>query len=435
MEYLVAGSILWFVICISLASQSLGSRMSVAATSPLQHGVYKDRRSDRRFSQKLFIGALLARLSIVFVFTATDAIRTLHLSPDSLRYHREGVVIASQMAAGNFNWPNWIDNAWFQFTGFIYYLLAPEPFLIQLINITLGALTPILVYHLVARAYENQQCARWAAILTAFFPSFIYWSCLMLKDSLSIFAMALLVLSLVSIRQKFNVKWLLSIGFTLLVFIGIREYMFFVTIFFILVSFFPVEGKRTGPLIIKLTLLVVLLGAGTYVAGFGILGLDYIKSSHYFDLEYINQSRVNIGDHGSGAFFDDPSQALWGKDITSTLKAAGAAIYFFLVSVDLTRLGSIRQLMALPEVLLTICLIPSLFRGVVYSWRNFRQQSLPLMIFAFGIMAVYSSAATNMGAMFRWRMQAMPFILAFIVLGLVAKGRGKIYQSFKRVLG
>lgn len=435
MEYLVAGSIIWFVICISLASQGLGSRASVVISAPLQIGVNVNRRSVRGFCRKLFIGGFLARLSIVIVFAVTDAIRTLHLSPDSLRYHREGIVIVAQMAAGNFNWSNWIDNAWFQFTGFIYFLFAPEPFLIQLINITLGALTPILVYHLVARVFNNIQCARWSAILTAFFPSFIYWSCLMLKDSLSIFAMALLVLALVSLRRKFNVKWLFAIAFSLLVFIGIREYMFFVAIFFIMVSFFPVEGKRTGPLLVKMALIVALLGAGTWAAGFGFLGMDYVRQSHYFDLEYINQSRINIGDHGSGAFFDDPSEALWGKDLVSTLKAVAAAVYFFLVSIDLTRLGSIRQLMALPEVLLTICLLPSLFRGIAYSWRNYRQQSLPLLVFALGIMAVYSSAATNMGAMFRWRMQAMPFILAFIVIGLVVKGKGKIYRGFQQLMG
>ena len=344
------------------------------------------------------------------------------------------MVIAEQMATGNFNWPNWIDNAWFQFTGLVYYLIAPEPWLIQLINITLGALTPVVVYHLVARVYENERCARWTALMTAFFPSFIYWSCLMLKDPLSIFAVSLLVLGLVSLRRKFDVKWLFAIAFSLLVFIGIREYLFFVAIFFILMSLFPVEGKRTGTILVKLAFILVLLGAATWAAGFGFLGMDYIQNSHYFDLEYINASRVNIGDHGSGAMFANPEEALWGKDLASTLRAAGAAIYFSLVSLDLTELDSLRQLMALPEVLLTVFLLPSLFRGMLYSWRKYRQAAMPLFVFACGLMAVYGSAATNMGAMFRWRMQALPFLMAFISIGLIVKGRGNLYRAFLRFM-
>lgn len=174
MEYLVAGALVFFFTCLGLDSQRIGRRSAVVTSASAVHGVTSSRKTSRNFTQKLFFGGFAVRLGIVMIFVATGAIRTLHLSPDSLRYHREGVVIAGQMAAGNFNWPNWIDNAWFQFTGLIYHLFAPEPFLIQLINITFGALTPILVYHLVVSVYENEQCARWTAILTAFFPSFIY---------------------------------------------------------------------------------------------------------------------------------------------------------------------------------------------------------------------------------------------------------------------
>ena len=433
MEYLLIGSLLWCVLGISLASQRIGHRSAVAVNMAAQEGPVAF-ASAHTFCRKLFFGAFAVRFAIVLFFTATDAIRSLHLSPDSLKYHRVGMEIAEQMAAGNFNWPNWLDNGWYQFTGLVYYLIVPEPFLIQLVNITLGSLTPVLVYHLVARVYGHEQCARWTAIMVAFFPSFIYWSCLMLKDPVSIFAVCLLVLALVSLQQKFAVQWLFAILFSMLVFIGVREYLFFVCVFFILASFFPVEGQRTAMALVKLAVLVTLLGAATWAAGYGFLGMDYIQNSHYFDLDYINSSRVAIGDHGSGAFFANPDQALWGKDLMSTLRAAAAAVYFSLVSIDLTRLGSFRQLMALPEVLLTVCLLPSLFRGILYSWRNYRQKAMPLFVFAFGLLAVYGSAATNMGAMFRWRMQALPFLMAFIIVGLIVKGKGTLYRTFLRFL-
>jgi hypothetical protein len=386
----------------------------------------------RRFLLRLFVGALLVRLVGVIIISVTDAIRQLSLSPDSLRYHREGLLIAEQMRDGFFNAPNWIDNGWFQFTGLVYFLLGPDPVYIQLINITLGALTPLIVFRLVLAVYRVEKMARVVALLVAFFPSFVYWSCLMLKDPLSIFSISLLVLAVVQLREGLRPAPLIAMGFALAALVAVREYLFFVCIFLIAASYIPVQGRRTGPLLATMCSLLLLIGAATYFAGFGVLGADYIRQSHYFDLEYINQSRINIS-HGSGAFFDAPETAVWGESFASTARAALAAVYFFFVSIDLSQIGSARQLMALPEILVILCLLPSLVRGLRASWQQVRQQSLPLAVFAFGLLAVYGSAATNMGAMFRWRMQALPLLLTFMVCGVFVHGRGTIYKLLNRV--
>jgi len=386
----------------------------------------------RRFLWRLFAGAFVVRLIGVLLISVTDAIRSLSLSPDSLRYHEEALAIAEEMRGGFFNAPNWIDNGWFQFTGLVYYVLGPDPLYIQLVNILLGALTPLVVFRLVLEVYGVEKLARVTALLVGFFPSFIYWSCLMLKDPLSIFSVSLLVLAIVNLRRSFSAGTLAVMAFCLLMLLGVREYLFFVSVFLIVVSYIPVEGRRTIPLLATMTGVVALIGVTTYAAGFGVFGLDYIRQSHYFDLEYINQSRINIS-HGTGAFFDAPEDAVWGESAGSTFRALAAAIYFFFVSIDLTQIGSLRQLMALPEVLMFLLLLPSLARGLRYSWHHARQAALPLAVFAFGLLAVYGSAATNMGAMFRWRMQALPLLLTFMVCGAFVHGRGPIYRTLKRL--
>ncbi|HSX59231.1 MAG TPA: hypothetical protein VLF18_03425 [Tahibacter sp.] len=388
--------------------------------------------SAQRFLLRLFVGGFLVRAVGVLVIGLTDAIRQLNLSPDSLRYHREGMAIAEQMRDGFFNAPNWIDNGWFQFTGLVYYLFGPNPVYIQLVNIALGALAPLVVFRLVLAVYRVDTIARVVALLVAFFPSFVYWSCLMLKDPLSIFSISLLALAVVRLRDGFGPAPLIAMTLSLLALLGIREYLFFVCLFLIAASYFPVEGRRTVPLLLTLSGVVVLLGTATWFAGFGVLGADYIRQSHYFDLEYINQSRIAIS-HGSGAFFAAPETAVWGQDVASTARAALAAVYFFFVSIDLTQIGSARQLMALPEILVILCLLPSLVRGLRASWHHARQQSLPVAVFAFGLLIVYGSAATNMGAMFRWRMQALPFLLTFMVYGVFVHGRGPIYGLLRRM--
>ena len=386
----------------------------------------------QRFLLRVFVGGWLVRAIGVAIIAMTDAIRQLSLSPDSLRYHREGMAIAEQMRDGFFNAPNWIDNGWFQFTGLVYWLLGPEPVYIQLINITLGALTPLIVFRIALAVYRVEKLARVVALLIAFLPSFVYWSCLMLKDPLSIFSISLLVLAVVRLREGFRVTPLIAMPAALLALLGIREYLFFVCLFLILVSYLPVQGRRTMPLLLTMCSLVLLMGVATYLAGFGVLGSDYIRQSHYFDIEYINQSRINIS-HGSGAFFDAPETAVWGEGFASSARAAVAALYFFFISIDLTQIGSARQLMALPEILVILCLLPSLARGLRYSWLHARQASLPLAVFAFGLLVVYGSAATNMGAMFRWRMQALPLLLIFMVYGVFIHGRGPIHRVLKRL--
>ena len=384
------------------------------------------------FLPRLFVLALLVRLLLIATISLTGAIVSLNLSPDSLRYDREGVWIAQEMSWGDFNWPNWIDNGWFQFTGFVYYIFGPYPLLMQLINALIGSVTPIFVYKLVQRVYGEHSIASGAAILVAFFPSFIYWSCLMLKDPIAILAVVLVVLGTVAIQTELRIRWIVSIVAGLAILLGVRQYLCFVAIGLVLVSLTPVEGRRTGRLLFRFAAVLLTLGALTYAAGYGFLGFDYIAQSHYFDLAYINTSRVNIG-HGTGAFFGSADTPVWGENSWGNIRAAIAAIFFFFVTLDVTEIASVRQAMALPEVLLVLLMLPSLGRGILWSWRHFRQRSFPMLVFMLGILAVYGSAATNMGAMFRWRMQALPLILAFICYAVFRQGRGRAYRLLARM--
>jgi len=337
------------------------------------------------------------------------------------------------MRMGDFNWPNWIENGWFQFTGFVYYTFGPLPILMQLLNISLGAITPLIVYSFVKEVYSNEKVARWTALFTAFLPSFIYWSCLMLKDTASIFAICLVVLSIVKLKKRFHPKWLLSMALMLVIMLCVRKYLFFVCFLLIPLSFFPVGGRMLSLSLPRILVITFVLGAAAREAGFGFLGLDYISSSVYFDLEYINHIRVSMGDHGSGAFFKDPSQVQWGGDLGTNMLAAVTAMFYFFISLDLRNLGSVRQWMALPEVLLIVILIPSMVRGMTYTWKRHKNEALPLFLFSLSIMVVYGAATTNMGAMFRWRMQSLPIFLAFISYGLAMKGEGWPYRKMSNI--
>jgi len=384
--------------------------------------------TDRQFIWRLVLVAWLFRLAIVIVLQATDAIFILRLSPDSERYHREGILVAEQMALGNFNWPAWIDDAWFQFTGLIYWLIGPYDWIIQLINITFGALIVVPLYHVFRYMTDDVVTQRFYALLVAFFPSLVYWSVLMLKDPASTLAMAMVVYAVFTMRIRFTLLAVLCYVAGMLIFLGTRTYLFFVI------------GMLTAPALLifpyrpeqhtfRILILAVLAGFLPMLLGFGYFGVNYITESKYFDLDYINHVRRAMGDHGSGAIFDQEDVHVWGKSVTGDIVAAIQTVFAVFVPVNPFDVGSTRQLIALPFVLVMMYLMWPMMRGVRYAWR-IRQLSAPVAILTVGVLAVYVSGTTNVGALFRWTTQIMPLFLMPIAIGFFYRP-----QSFTHRIG
>ena len=169
-----------------------------------------------------------------------------------------------------------------------------------------------------------------------------------------------------------------------------------------------------------------------YLLGFGYFGIDYGREAEYFDVEYINHIRTAMGDHGTGAMFEPDEVPTWGGDPQQDIMTALTGIFFFFVTLDLTSIDSTRQIIALPEVLLFLVLIPSLIRGTKVCWAH-RETTFPVLVFAFGVMAVYVVGTTNMGAMFRWKMQIMPLFLILITVGLLQSGKGVLYRFARTI--
>lgn len=388
---------------------------------------------DRRYLYNVVFLAFFLRILLATLFWATDAMHSLNLSPDSERYHRVGMMIMQEMHLGRFNWPAWIDNGWFQFTGLVYFLFGPHPGLIQAINITFSSLTPVIIFSLALEVSRSSQVARISALLVAIFPSFVYWSCLMLKDPTAIFMMSLLVLSTIKLRNHFSLGWLVALLLALLVYLGIRDYMFFLSIGMVTISmifFTPYAVPRGGSWLGLAALCLVPL-----VMGFGVFGFSYITNSIYFDVDYINHIRVAMGDHGSGALYEHSNVATWGSgNILSDILAFLKGLVFFFITINPVEIGSVRQWMALPEVLLVFLLIPHLVRGLYWIWLD-RRNSFPLLVFAFGVMLMLISATTNLGALFRWRMQVMPLFVIAMAVGVFWLRQGWFYNIACRLTG
>lgn len=387
--------------------------------------------NNARFLKKVFIISFITRLLVLTLINTTGAIQKLGLSSDSLRYTRIGEIIANQMANGDFNWPNWIDNGWFQFNGFVFYLFGPYPIYIQLFNITVASFMPIVVFKTIEKIFKDIRIARLTTLMVAFFPSFIYWSVLMLKDPISWLAVSFLVYGTVSIKINFSIKYVVYIFIGLIIFLGVREYMFFISMIIIVLSLVPLKGAGLS-LIVRWLAVIFIMGFTAKLAGFGFMAIDRISDSVYFDIDYLNHARVKLSDHGSGRFFQNEADAVWGQGFLNDLKSFTLAVYYSFLSLDITSLGSVRQLMALPEVLLFMNLFPTLIVGAQQVWKHHRNLALPILGFGFGILVVYGSTTTNKGALFRWRMQALPYLLTLVSYGIYYRKKGWFYKIVMR---
>jgi hypothetical protein len=227
---------------------------------------------------------------------------------------------------------------------------------------------------------------------------------------------------------------MLAVIGSLIVFFGTRDYMFFIGGVLFLVSItvsLPVSAKSVGSAVIALP---VVLCALPYLLGMGFFGYTFFSESHYFDLEYINHVRGAMGDHGSGAMYSDGEDVgVWTADMLNNTKVALTGIFYFFFVIDLTDVRSIRQILALPEVIFFIALLPPMWQGVKIAYRQ-RKRMLPLLTFVFVVMAVYLSATTNMGALFRWKMQVMPAMMILIAMGIRAKPESYFYRKGCRLL-
>ncbi len=392
---------------------------------PLTQVVVKGRSASRQ----IFIIGLLGRVGAYAILVATGAMAG-GISRDSLRYHEEGIRIAKQYIEGGIIWSNWIDDGWFEFTGLVYSFLGADMFWIQLFNIFIGAITGVLTYLIASKVYNNEPVARFAGYATALFPSFIYYSAIPLKDTASLMALLLMVWSAVNLRDKYSLRYAGYIVLSLLIVLALRDYLFFVCLALLAVSFGPVSSRRIVRYITLMAGGGMLLGCVAYTLGFGFFGLDFLDNSRYFDIDYINQTRTALN-RGRGHMFSDPASIEWGSSWFNDVKNLLMGVYFFFFSIDPTDVTRARQWFALPEMLVLLLAFSSIVRGVAQTWRHKRQYALPVMIFAFGIMAVYSSATTNMGAMFRWRMQALPFFMMMASYGIYLRQRGALFRVMR----
>jgi hypothetical protein len=379
--------------------------------------------------------AFLVRLALMLVVHFSGAEESLRLTRDAFLYDEVGLAISEYyVSGGSTAWPSRVtgvvDFGWEHFIGLVYYLFGYEPLLIKLVCVCAGALVPLVHCRTALIVSNDTRIGLAVLIISAFFPTQVYYSVLMVRDSVSALSVSMLFWGIAQFIRKTTPWWWVTFLIGFLVLISLRSYLASVLVVVIPLSFlvtaiFSREGR--GRAIGGIAVIGLAVVASTVVVPVLVDGelQDYVElDTQFTDLDYINKVRSKMN-RGAGAMYSDGSVTEVGSSLVDTATSFLIGLYFFFFSINPGQLSSIRQIMALPEVMLVIVGLWYGSIGAWVLWKERRDVFLPLILPTLVMTLGYSAATTNGGPLMRWRMQLLGVYLIVAATGLIASVRKK----------
>lgn len=364
----------------------------------------------------------------MLVIHISDADSTMNLTKDAFMYDRVGREMGEYYASGGAtSWParvtGFVDFGWEYFIGVIYYVIGYNPIAIKFTCVIAGTLVPWVHYRTAMIVTDDAKIGLTVLVLSTFFPTQVYYSALMVRDSVSALSVSLLFLGLAQYIRHTTFFWWITFFTGFFILTALRSYLASLLAIIIPVSFLitalVAKGGRARAVSGMLALLVAVIGV-TIFAPELIEEVDV----QYADLDYVNKVR-NKMNSGSGAMFADGSVTEVGSGILDTIQSFAVGLWFFFFSVNPAQIGSIRQIMALPEVFLVALGTYYSFKGAWTLWKERRDIFLPLIIPTLVMTLGYSAATTNGGPLMRWRMQLLCVYLILAATGVITSYRAR----------
>jgi 4-amino-4-deoxy-L-arabinose transferase-like glycosyltransferase len=283
----------------------------------------------------------------------------------------------------------------------LYYVFGRNQLLVQFLNCTTGAVTMLAVYAIAARLF-GRPVARWAALFMAFFPQMLFWSAGMYKDPTILLCIAICMYAAIRLKDAFSPTFVflfLGAGLALLT---LRFYVFYFVVTAAMGTF--VFGGKGSVAARLLSCVVMVAGlAGAFKLG---VRQDTLEAqASYMTLNQVQVTRMD--------------QAMWGQsaygteyDVTTpsgALQALPVGLAYLLFAPFPWAIGSMRQLLALPETLVWYALMPAFARGFVYAVRHRLRDVLPIVVFMVTLTFAYALMQGNVGTAYRQRTQVTMF--------------------------
>jgi len=306
------------------------------------------------------------------------------------------------------------------FASYVYSITGYSPLSLFFISSLAGSMAALFIY-LITKELFSKRVARISALFAFFWPSFILWSTQNLKEPMIAVFIFILLWSLFYAYRHLAPGFLLFSIISVLVlleigmpYLAIIVSMTFFVSLFLFINYLS-KSKLITILIVSFLCVISFIVLRDRVLSFIFEKSDYIMKQESV-WEFLNYHR-NVRAYGRLQF-------LKGIDISSAGKAivfAPLGLLFVIFAPFPWQLGSVMQVMAVPETILFYILIPFTIKGIVFSYRKRFNQSFLLLSIIFGLFLFLALVEGNSGTLFRHRSIAFYLVFMFTAEGLSLK--------------
>ncbi len=352
-----------------------------------------------------------SHLAFGLLVTSSNTLRG-YLGPDSFFYHAQATNLLSHWTEGfpMPHLPSGKEGYFFLLAG-TYWIFGTHFAAGVAVNAALGAaLVPVLSD--VTERLFGSASARYVGPLILLFPGFLLWTSQLLREASVLFLIAVALNCAIRLADRFSLASTLCLAASLTLLFSFRGYLALVIAAGVLGGIALggrrlVSGVGTG--------LVALSLVGTVILAFGI-GYSGYKTAVNINLVQANAVRHGLSTSASGFASDvniaTPARAIYYLPIAMLSFSAGPFPW---------QIHGLRQLPALPEVLVWWYLLPSLWRGFKAGRRQVKNRVMALGIPLLTTTPVLALTVGNYGILERERTQIVIMAVPFIALGLATR--------------
>ena len=295
----------------------------------------------------------------------------------------------------------------------IYEIVGPNMLAVQYLNAVLGAVTAPIIFICAKEVFNNSRVAKIAGIAVAFYPSLVLWSSQGLKDGPIVFSLALCILATLKLGKKFSLTYLALLIAALFCVLALRFYVFYMILIAVAGAF--VIGIRAMSAQSVARQVVVMMVLGLSLTYLGITRYANVQYEQYGTLEQLQRTRLDASTSATSGFGKDVDVSTTG----GALSTIPLGMVYLLFAPFPWQLGSLRQSLTVPEMILWWCSFPLMVLGVWFSVRHRLRQMFPILIFTSMLSLAYSVFQGNVGTAYRQRAQLLVFYFIFVAVGFV----------------
>jgi hypothetical protein len=392
--------------------------LTTALAGPAAYYAYKQ-GTDGIFLLRLFIAALLVRMLLgtaIFVFKGQE-----FFGGDALTYDFFGFAQFSGWGGDKYlgaSAETFVSSAgagWgmVYLVAAIYGILGRNMLAVQLVNSVLGAVTAVIIFLCAQHVFRNGRVARLAGVAVAFYPSLVLWSSQGLKDGPIVFCLALSILATLKLGEKLSIRYVAVLTIALFSLLSLRFYVFYMLCAAIAGAFIIGMQSITATSFARQLGAVVLVGlALTY---FGVTRSASVQLERFGNLENVQRSRLDLARSADSGFGRD-------VDVSTTsgaLSTLPMGMLYLLFAPFPWQVGSLRQSITLPEMIIWWASFPMLVLGLYFAIRYRLRMISPILIFTVMLTLSYSVFQGNVGTAYRQRAQLLVFYFIFVAVGFV----------------